>query len=307
MKILVTGGAGFIGSHLVDRLVKEGHSVAVVDNLSAGRKQNLNPKAKFYRLNIQSPKLREVFKAVRPQVVFHLAAQMDVRRSVSDPRFDAETNILGTINLLENCRQYKTQKFIFASSGGAIYGDAPRRFIPTKESYPAQPLSPYGISKLTAEYYLEYYREIFGLRYAALRFSNVYGPRQRPDGEAGVVAIFFGQLLKGQPPMIYGTGRQTRDYVFVEDVARALILAMKKKAVGSFNIGTGRETEVNQLFSKIAKIMGIKTEPIAKPERAGEQKWSCLDAGLARRELGWRPKVGLDGGLEKTGKWFGKH
>lgn len=304
MRILITGGAGFIASHLVDRLIKEGHRVAVVDNLSTGVRVNLNKKARFYLLDIQSPKLKLVFKKEKPQVVFHLAAQIDVRKSVTDPVADAAVNIGGGVNVLENCHKFKTQKVIFASTGGAMYGDAPRKFIPTKENYPAQPLSPYGIAKLTTEYYLEYYHEVFGLRYAALRFANVYGPRQNSHGEAGVVAIFIDKLLAGQVPVINGNGQQTRDYVYVGDVVNGLILAMKKSALGSFNIGTAKETDVNQIYSKIVKALKIKTEAKHGPAKVGEQKRSCLAWGLAKKQLGWKPKVNLDEGIKKTVAWF---
>jgi len=304
MKILVTGGAGFIGSHLVDRLIKQGHKVAVVDNLSTGSKKNLNPKAKFYRLSITSNKIEEVFKKENPKVVFHLAAQIDVRKSVADPVWDSNINIGGTLNILEKCKEYKVKKVLFASTGGAIYGDAPRKFIPTKESYPAQPLSPYGIAKLTGEHYLEYYYEVFGMRYVALRLSNVYGPRQNSKGEAGVVAIFNDMVMSGRKCFIYGTGRQTRDYLYVDDVVDAFVLAMTRSAIGSFNISTGIETTVNQIFKKITKALDSKAKPKYAPLRAGEQKRSCLSWSLARKKLGWKPKTKLDQGIKETCKWF---
>jgi UDP-glucose 4-epimerase len=311
MKILVTGGAGFIASHLVDALIKQGHKIVVVDNLSTGKKENVNKKAKFYRLDITSPRVKLVFQKERPQVVFHLAAQIDVRKSVVDPVGDANINIGGSLNILENCKNYRVKKVIFASTGGAIYGEAPRRFIPTKEDYLPQPLSPYGIGKLTVEYYLEYYYEVFGLRYVALRFSNVYGPRQNSRGEAGVVAIFIGQLLAGKTPTLYGQGQLTRDYIYVDDITRAALLAMRQKTIGSFNIATSKETNVNQIFSLILKTLKTKIKVEAKcqkpklaPARPGEQKRSCLSWDLARRELGWAPKVKIEEGIKKTVGWF---
>ncbi|MBI5621709.1 GDP-mannose 4,6-dehydratase [Candidatus Falkowbacteria bacterium] len=304
MKIIVTGGAGFIASHLVDRLIHLGHRVVVVDDLSTGKRKNLNPRAKFYRLDIGSAKLAAVFKKERPQVVFHLAAQMSVRQSVADPLFDSRVNILGSINLLEQCKKYKVKKIIFSSTGGALYGEAPRQFLPTRESYPAQPLSPYGIAKLSVEYYLNYYYEIFGLRFVALRFSNVYGPRQNAHGEAGVVAIFCDAVLHQRRAVINGTGQQTRDYVFVGDVVNAAILAMRKNVVGSFNIGTGKETSVNDIFKKIVKAAGVQISPKYGAAKEGEQRRSALHCGRARQQLGWQPQVSLEQGIGKTVRWF---
>ncbi len=304
MKILVTGGAGFIASHLVDRLVKAKHKVVVVDNLTTGKKKNLNPKAKFFRLDIGSPKITEVFRKEKPQVVFHLAAQIDVRKSVANPAWDSKVNIGGALNILENCKRYKVKKVIFASTGGAIYGDASRKFIPTKEDYPSQPLSPYGIAKLSIEYYLEYYYEIFGLRYVALRFANVYGPRQNSKGEAGVVAIFIDKVLHGRQTVINGSGQFTRDYVFVDDVVNAALLAMRRTFVGSVNIGTSTETSVNQIFKKIVKESGAKAKAKHGPAKEGEQRRSCLSWRMAKNKLGWKPKVKLDEGIKKTVKWF---
>jgi len=264
MKILVTGGAGFIGSHIVDRLVKESHKVVIIDNLSTGRKENLNPKAKFYKLDIQNPGVAEVFKKEKPEIVFHLAAQIDVRKSVEDPLEDAKTNILGSLNIIQNfinvnsrklvSNSHKFVKFIFASTGGAIYGDAD--IVPTPETYPEFPLSPYGICKLSVEKYLNYYWKVFGLPYVALRYANVYGPRQNSKGEAGVIAIFLDKMLSGEKPVINGNGRQTRDFVFVKDVVEANILAMKKNKVGVYNIGTSKETDINTIFRKLKMLTG---------------------------------------------------
>ncbi len=309
MKILVTGGAGFIGSNLVDRLIKENHKVAVVDNLSTGRKENLNPKAKFYNLDIQSQKISEVFKKEKPDVVFHLAAQIDVRKSVDDPIKDAKTNILGSLNIIQNfisvnSRQNsrKFKKFIFASTGGAIYGDAD--IVPTPETYPEFPLSPYGICKLTVEKYLNYYWKIFGLPYVALRYANVYGPCQNSKGEAGVIAIFCDKMLSDNQPIINGNGRQTRDFVYVDDVVEANILAMKSKKIGVYNIGTAKETDINTIFRQLKKLTDSQCKEVHSPAKPGEQKRSCLDFSKARKELGWQPSVNLDRGLKTTVEYF---
>ncbi len=310
MKILVTGGAGFIASHLVDRLIKEGHKVVIIDNLSTGRKENINPKAKFYKLDIQSPTVADVFKKEKPEIVFHLAAQIDVRKSVEDPLEDAKTNILGSLNIIQsfyNSRKLasnsrKLVKFIFASTGGAIYGDAD--IIPTPENYPEFPLSPYGICKLTVEKYLNYYYKVFGLPYVALRYANVYGPRQNSKGEAGVIAIFCDKMLAGQQPVINGTGRQTRDFVFVDDVVEANILAMKSKKIGIYNIGTSQETNINTIFRQLKKLTGSQCKEEHLPPKPGEQKKSCLDFKKAKKELGWQPSINLDKGLKITVDYF---
>jgi len=301
-KILVTGGAGFIGSHLVDRLIKEGHQVAVIDNLSTGKKENLNPKAKFYKIDICSPQISQIFKKEKPEIVFHFAAQIDLRKSVEDPLKDAEINILGSLNILENCRKFKIKKFIFASTGGAIYGDT--EIVPTPEDYPEFPLSPYGIEKLTIDKYLNYYHEVFGLPYVSLRLANVYGPRQNSKGEAGVVAIFCDKMLSGGQPVINGTGIQTRDFVFVDDVIEANVLAMKSKKSGVFNVGTAKETDINTIFRKLKKLTGASCRKIHGPEKAGEQKRSCLNYSKAKKELKWQPKYDLDEGLKQTVNWF---
>jgi len=235
MKVMVTGGAGFIGSHLVDRLIQEGHEAVVVDNLSTGKRKQVNRAARFYKLDVQSPRLERVFRKERPSVLMHLAAQMDIRRSVEDPIFDAQSNILGTINVLEQAVHHGSRKVVFASSGGAIYGE--QEVFPAPESHPTRPLSPYGISKLAGEFYLAYYQQYTGIQYVSLRYSNVYGPRQDPHGEAGVVAIFTQKMLSGEQPIVNGTGRQTRDFVFVEDVVDAHLAVMGKDAQGCYNAG----------------------------------------------------------------------
>lgn len=305
MKILVTGGAGFIGSNIQDYLIKLGHKVCVIDNLSTGYNKNLNPKAKFYNIDIQSPKIKEVFAKEKFDIVFHEAAQIDLRKSVDDPIKDAQINILGSINILENCRQFKIKKIIFSSTGGAIYGEAEK--IPTPEFYTPYPLSPYGVEKLSVEYYLNYYNQVFGLNFIALRYANVYGPRQNPHGEAGVVAIFVNKLLKGEKPVINGDGKNTRDYVFVQDVVYANILAMKANLTGYYNIGTGVETNVNQIFLKIQQALKSKIKPKHGPAKTGEQRRSSLDARKAAIELDWIPEVDLSLGIKKTVDWFVKN
>jgi len=302
MKSLVTGGAGFIGSHLADRLIGDGHQVVVIDNLSTGKRENLNPKAKFYKIDICSSRISQIFRKEKPEIVFHYAAQIDVRKSVESPIEDAKINILGTLNLLENCKKYKVKKFIFASTGGAIYGDA--GIIPTPENYPEFPLSPYGIEKLVAEKYLNYYYKVSGLPYIALRLANVYGLRQNSQGEAGVIAIFCDKMLSKKQPIINGSGRQTRDFVFVGDVVEANILALKKNKIGIFNIGTAKETNVNTIFKKLKELTGSKCKEIHGPALLGEQKRSCLNFLKAKKELGWKPKYSLDKGLNKTMEWF---
>jgi UDP-glucose 4-epimerase len=301
MKILVTGGAGFIGSHLVDRLVQEGHEIVVVDNLSTGKRRNLNRAAEFYKLDIQSSRLERVFRNERPSMVMHLAAQMDVRRSVENPTYDAQVNILGTVNVLQQAANHGTRKVIFASSGGAIYGE--QEVFPAPESHPTQPLSPYGISKLCGEYYLTYFQRMSGIQCVALRFGNVYGPRQDPEGEAGVVAIFSRKLLAGEQPIINGNGRQTRDFVYVEDVVESHLAAMGKDVQGVYNVGTGEETMVNDLFRILADLIRPGSKELHGPAKKGEQIRSVIDAGKLH-QLGWEAKVPLREGLSRTVEFF---
>ncbi len=302
MKILITGGAGFIGSHLVDRLISEGHKVVIVDNLSTGKKENLNKKAKFYKIDIRSPKIDQVFKKEKPEIVFHLAAQIDVRKSVEDPTEDAKINIVGSLNVLENCRKCKIKKIIFTSTGGAIYGEA--KMVPTPETYSEYPLSPYGIEKLAIDKYLNYYRQVFGLPFISLRFANIYGPRQNSKGEAGVVAIFCNKMLSGEQPIINGDGKQKRDFVFVGDVIQAAVLAMGSKRVGIYNIGTAKETNINIIFRELKKLTGSDCKEIHVPAKPGEQRRSCLDYLKAKKELSWQPKHDLKKGLKETVGWF---
>lgn len=302
MKILVTGGAGFIGSSVTDAFIDEGHEVVVVDNLITGRKENINPKAKFYELDVRDEQIFEVFKKERFDVVNHHAAQMDVRRSVADPIFDAQNNILGTINLMQASVRYGVKKFIFISSGGAIYGE--QDYFPADEEHPTRPLSPYGITKLTGEKYLHFYAETYGLHYVILRYANIYGPRQNPHGEAGVVAIFTTKLLSQDQPIINGEGTQTRDYVYVGDVVNANLKALTYHKNGYFNIGTGIETDVNEIFHQLNILTGGQAKEehgIAKP---GEQLRSVLNYEKAKKLLNWSPRVTLGEGLKRTVEYF---
>ncbi len=304
MKILVSGGAGFIGSHVTDRYVADGHRVTVVDNLVTGKMANLNPHAEFYRMDIRDAGMEEIFSRARPDVVNHHAAQIDVRKSVQDPVFDAQTNILGMLNLLEKAVKYEVKRFIFASSGGAIYGDQPEGAEPATEEGPLLPMSPYGVAKATGELYLHYYRVVHGLDTVALRYGNVYGPRQDPFGEAGVIAIFTEKLLSGGQPLINGDGLQTRDYVFVEDVSKANTLSLNPKIAGAFNIGTGLEKNVNELFRGLCQIVGKSTEEVHGPAKVGEQRRSVLNYTKARVHLGWEPRVSFEEGLSRTVAYF---
>lgn len=302
MKILVTGGAGFIASHVADECIALGHAVTVVDDLSGGVMENVNPAAEFVKADIRDGALANLFASSKFDVVIHHAAQMDVRRSVADPAFDASVNIIGTINLLENSLRSGVGKFIFASTGGAIYGE--QDYFPADEAHPVRPLSPYGISKLAVEKYLFYYGEVHGLRSISLRYGNVYGPRQNPHGEAGVVAIFTTRMLAGAGPVINGDGLQTRDYVYVADVVRANILALGHDAPGVFNVGTGVETDVNTLFRTLRGLTGAECREEHGPAKKGEQLRSVLDAGLLRRTFGWAPATTVPEGLRKTVESF---
>ena len=303
MKILVTGGAGFIGSHVVDAYIEEGNEVVIVDDLSTGRISNLNPNAKFYQVDIRDPKLGEIFEAERPDIVNHHAAQMNVRRSVADPLFDADVNILGSLKLIEYAKSYKIKKFIYISTGGAVYGEP--EYLPCDENHPINPICQYGASKHTVEHYLYMYHVNYGLNYTVLRYPNVYGPRQDPHGEAGVVAIFSGQMLAGEQVVINGDGEQTRDYVFVGDCARANIAVTDQHAaIGIFNIGSGRGTSVNEIFAHLRDITGYKLAPVYGPAKVGETRFIYLTADKAQRELGWKPTVSLEDGLGKTVEYF---
>jgi UDP-glucose 4-epimerase len=298
MKIIVTGGAGFIGSHLVDAYVADGHEVHVVDDFSTGREANVNPKAVVHRLDIADANAVKLITEIKPDVLNHHAAQMDVRHSVADPAFDARVNIIGFVNLLQGCLEAGVKKVIFASSGGAVYGD--KEPIPAGEDHPTEPLSPYGVSKRAGELYLGYYHMAFGLPYVALRYANVYGPRQSSKGEAGVVAIFIDRLLSEKSPIINGDGKQTRDYVFVGDVAAANLAALRTQFIGAVNIGTGQETDVVMICESLRARLRSKVEATHGPAKAGEQRRSCLAIGFAAQVLGWQPAVPLDQGLQQT-------
>ncbi|MEN3340847.1 MAG: UDP-glucose 4-epimerase [Actinomycetota bacterium] len=298
MRALVTGGAGFIGSHVVEALLARGDEVHVLDDLSKGRRENVAESARLHVADIRQPD--EVFAAVRPEAVLHLAAQADVRQSVERPDHDADVNVLGTVRSLEAARRLGA-KVVFASTGGAIYGECDG---PASEQAPLRPLAPYGTSKLCGEEYLGTWNRLYGTSHVTLRLGNVYGPRQEPHGEAGVVAIFMGLLRDGGTPRIYGDGRQTRDYVYVGDVARAMLLALDRDG-GVYNVGTGAETSVVELYEAVQAASGERREPELVPPRLGELQRSVLDVSLAARELGWRPERGLDEGLAETWRWIG--
>ncbi len=302
MKILVTGGAGFIASHISDAYIAAGHEVVIVDDLSSGKRANLPAAAKFYHADIRTPEAREIIRNERPQVLSHHAAQMDVRRSVADPAFDATVNVLGMINMLEGAREVGVEKVLFASSGGATYGEQSE--FPAPETHVHEPLSPYGITKATGEHYLFFYHAIYGMPYVALRYANVYGPRQDPHGEAGVVAIFTERLLANQAPTINGDGKQSRDYVFVGDVVRANLAALEKPFVGSVNIGTGVETDVTMLYAHLRVLTGSPHPAQHGPAKAGEQRRSVIAIKRAAEVLGWKPEISLEEGLRRTVEFF---
>jgi UDP-glucose 4-epimerase len=303
MRLLVTGGAGFIGSHTVDALVARSHDVAVLDDLSSGKREQVNARARFHLADLRdAPRVAEVIEQERPEVIYHLAAQMDVRRSVAEPAFDAGVNLVGMLNLIEAARTRGLKRVIFASSGGAIYGEQDN--FPCDERHPCRPVSPYGVAKLATEQYLFFYQHEYGIGYTAMRYGNVYGPRQDPHGEAGVVAIFCGRLLAGETCTIYGDGRQTRDYVYVGDVAGANVAALEHQAGGAFNVGTGRETDVNQLHTELAGLAGVKQQPVYGAARPGEQRRSVISPARAARELDWQPAMTLSEGLAATLEYF---
>jgi UDP-glucose 4-epimerase len=298
VRAVVTGGAGFIGSHVVDALLARGDEVHVLDDLSRGRRENVADGARLHEGDIRRDS-DGVFDEVRPDVCFHLAAQADVRVSVERPDFDADINVIGTLVVLEAARRHGA-RLVFSSTGGAIYGECDG---PADESHPLQPLAPYGVSKLAGEEYLRAYNRLYGAGHVALRYGNVFGPRQDPHGEAGVVAIFMSRLLKGETPRIFGDGRQTRDYVYVGDVVAATLAAAGHDG-GVFNVGTGAETSVLDLYERIRRVAGIEREPEFAPPRAGELQRSVLDPGLAAHELGWTPQHSLDEGLAGTWAWI---
>ncbi|ABC81725.1 NAD-dependent epimerase/dehydratase family protein [Anaeromyxobacter dehalogenans] len=302
-RILITGGAGFIGSTVADLFVEAGWDVAVLDDLSSGKRENVPRGARFYPVDVRSAAAAEAVRKERPQVICHHAAQIDVRRSMADPRLDADVNVGGLLNLMQAAAAAgSVEHVLFASSGGATYGDT--EAVPTPETHPQAPVSHYGAAKAASELYLGVYRAALGIPVAALRYANVYGPRQDPHGEAGVVAIFCGRLLEGRPCTVYGDGGQTRDYVFVGDVARANLLAAERRHDGPLNVGTGVETDVNALYAHLARAAGVDRPAEHAPARPGEQRRSCIDPSLAGRAIGWRPEVPLADGLARTLEWF---
>lgn len=299
MRIMVTGGAGFIGSHVVDRFVDLGHEVAVIDNLVTGRRENLNPEARFIELDITDEAgVAAAFDSFRPEVVSHHAAQIDVRRGIAEPVYDANINILGGIRIVQAAMAVGVRKFIYASTGGAVYGNP--EYLPCDEKHPARPISPYGISKHTLEHYLELYGILDGLNYTTLRYANVFGPRQNPKGEAGVNAIFTGMMLNGETPTIFGAGDKTRDYVFVSDVAEANVLALDRGEGEMLNIGTGVETTDQEVYDAIAAAVGFSQPANYSPERKGEVRHIALSCERAREVLGWAPQVSFREGVART-------
>jgi len=298
MKILVTGGAGFIASHIVDAYLREGHTVAVVDDLSTGKKENLNSNAVFYEAAVQNTELENIFKEFSPEIINHHAAHIDLRRSVDDPIFDAESNVLGTLNILRLARKYEAKKIIFASTGGAIYGEPEN--IPVDETTPALPLSPYGAGKLASEHYIRIWKHLFGLDYTIFRYPNVFGPRQDPKGEAGVVAIFSLLMKQGLKPKIFGDGSKTRDYLFVEDLVRANLLALEKGSGTIMNLGWGREISDRKVFDTISSEIGFNQDPEYLPVRPGEVYRISLNANNAGNVIGWHPTITFEEGVKKA-------
>lgn len=303
MKILVTGGAGFIGSNIADELILKKHEVVIVDNLATGNIKNVNKKAKFYKVSIcNKKKIDEIFRKEKIDIVIHNAAQLDVRKSVEDPYFDADVNIKGTLNILEACKNTKVKKIIFASSGGTIYGECGKK-APDEKAF-ANPLSPYGVAKLSVEHYIKAYSSLYGLKYTILRYANVYGQRQDENGEAGVVAIFIGKMIKDKEIFVFGDGKQLRDYVNVKDVVNANIKALTKANNEVINIGTNKTTSVIELVKELSKITGYNKKPIFKPKRSGELFKSFLNIYKAKKMLNWKPQVSIVEGLRNTVNYF---
>jgi UDP-glucose 4-epimerase len=307
MKVLVTGGAGFIGSHVVDVLLEAGHRVAIVDNLwehGGGRMENVNPQARFHQVDVRDPALAGVFEEEQPEAVCHLAAQHSVKISTDDPVHDAQVNVLGLINLLQCCTRFGTRKVVFSSSG-ATYGTVEQ--MPIDEETPQHPQSPYGITKLASEYYLRYWKDMHGLDFTALRYGNVYGPRQDPTGEAGVIAIFARAILLGGPVRVDWDGEQQKDYVYVRDVARSNLLALTRGDGEAFCIATGQGTSVNALYHGLAGFVGHDVEIVHAPKRPGDIYLSYFDCRKAEQQLGWKPEIGLEDGLRLTVDYFKGH
>ncbi len=302
MKILVTGGAGFIGSHVAEAYLRAGHDVCIVDDLSTGFRDNVPAGAQFYQLDIRNQELNDVFSAERPEIVSHQAARANVRESFEKPVLYAEVNIVGSLNVLECCRKYGVRKVIYASTGGAVYGEP--QALPVTEEHPINPLDPYGASKHHVEHYLQIYKSIYGLDYTVLRYPNVYGPRQDPYGEAGVVAIFCGKMLKGEQPTINGTGNQERDFVYVADIARANILALDRAGGEILNLGSSIPTSVNRIFTELEQLTGFQEGAVHGPAKAGEVYRIFLDSKRAAAKLGWKPEISLREGLRLTVEYF---
>ena len=303
MKVLITGGAGFIGSNVADGLLKKNYKVVIVDDLSNGKKENIPKEAVFYKCDIRDKKLCSIFKEEKPDIVIHNAAQLSVRISVEDPLMDADINIMGGLNVINACHRYNVDKIIFASSGGTVYGE--QKYFPADEEHPTSPISPYGVAKLATENYLYYFYRSYSLKYISLRYANIYGPRQDPYGEAGVVAIFSSKILEGKNPTINGDGLQTRDYVYVGDVVDINLKAIESDFTGPLNVGTGREITVVELFNILKEVSGKDDiEEIHGPPKEGEQRRSRLSYKLAKKALGWQPKVSIEEGLKLTYDWF---
>jgi UDP-glucose 4-epimerase len=307
MRILITGGAGFIGAAVTDAYLAAGHDVAVVDDLSAGTAGNVDSRARLYRMDVRAQELHDVVADERPEIVSHHAAQVSVRRSMDDPRADASVNVLGSLNVFEAARRHGVRRVIFASTGGAVYRDE-QPGVPTAESTPCRPRTPYAVAKCAAEQYLDYFAATFGLEAIALRYANVYGPRQDPHGEAGVIAIFLQRLLAGVPPTIFGDGEQMRDFVYVGDVAAAnraaLDAAVSPGEALVVNIGTGAGTTVNTVWRTIERVTRASVRAYHEPARSGDVRWSVLDTARARTVFGWEAKITLEDGLRRTWEWF---
>ncbi len=297
-KVLVTGGAGFIGSHVVDAMLGEGYEVVVVDNLESGGRENVHPDVPVVEMDLRDPALSQIFQEHKPRYVCHLAAQASITKSIRGPLVDADANIIGSLNVLEECRKNGVEKVLFSSSGGAMYGEPVT--LPCDEDHPVRPLSPYGAAKAALELYLPIYRGLYGLKYSALRYANVYGPRQNPDGEAGVVAIFAGRMLDGAPVFVNGSGEQERDFVYVEDIARANVLALSAGDDEAFNLGSGVGTSVNEIFSRLSRLTGYGLEPEHRAQAEGEVFKIVLNKEKAHNVLGWGPRVSFEEGLSRT-------
>ncbi|OGY78737.1 MAG: hypothetical protein A3B74_03015 [Candidatus Kerfeldbacteria bacterium RIFCSPHIGHO2_02_FULL_42_14] len=300
--VLITGGAGFIGSYLVDACIARHYRVLILDDLSTGKRTHIHKQALLFQKDIRWNDIEEIFQAHDIDTVFHLAGQKNVRFSVDNPHIDADINILGSLNILQMCVQYGVRKCIFASTGGVMYGDA--KIIPTPESYPPQPISPYALSKLTAEHYLDFFRQTHGLQTLSLRFANVYGPRQDPGGESGVVAIFSQKIIKDEQPVIYGAGHQTRDYMFVSDAIDAFLLAYDSQYTGCYNVGTGKETSLLEIIQYLSRVAGVSITPKHTAGILGDQLRSALDCTRIQSDLGWKPRVSLEEGIHRTFSWF---